>query len=164
MKRKLWTFLLAAACAAGLSFAAGAIEISSGAAVAVTGDTIKIASPGHQPITLRLWGIEAPDMSDARDYGLYARSTLDDLLRLHGPNVTCTLDGLDRAAAVCNAGQVDLGAAMLLTGWAVADRAAMLADVPGGDSERTQRAETYLDAEAAARRDRKGRWAMMPAQ
>jgi endonuclease YncB( thermonuclease family) len=65
---------------------------------------------------------------------------------------------------VCKAGDTDLGAAMLLTGWAIADRTVLLADVPGGDSERTHRAEAYRKAEVRARNERKGRWAGLPAQ
>ncbi|MEE8445121.1 MAG: thermonuclease family protein [Alphaproteobacteria bacterium] len=156
--------LLSTLLAFAIPLAAGAVEFTAGTAIAVTGDSVKVGAVGHRPETLRLWGIEAPAMSAPDDIGLYARAALDDLLRQYGPNVECTLDSFDRNAAVCRAGSVDLGAAMLLTGWAVADRASMLAEVPGGDADRTRRAETYLDAEAAARRDRKGRWAKMPAQ
>ncbi len=164
MRKLLITILLSALLAAGVKLAAGAVEFTTGTAIAVTGDSIKVGSVGHRPETLLLWGIEAPAMSAPDDIGLYARAALDDLLRQYGPNVKCTLDGIDRNATVCQAGSVDLGAAMLLTGWAVANRATMLADVPGGNAERTRRTETYLDAEAAARRDRKGRWAKMPVQ
>jgi endonuclease YncB( thermonuclease family) len=164
MRKLLITIFLSTMLAAGVPRAAGAVEFTTGTAIAVTGDSVKVGSVGHRPETLLLWGIEAPPMSAPDDIGLFARAALDDLLRRYGPNVKCTLDGIDRRAAVCRAGNVDLGAAMLLTGWAVADRATMLTDVPGGDSERTRRTETYLDAEAAARRGRKGRWAKMPAQ
>ena len=164
MRKLLGAILLSTLMAAGVPLAAGAVEFTAGTAIAVTGDSVKVGAVGHRSETLRLWGIEAPAMSAPDDIGLYARAALDDLLRQYGPNVNCTLDGINRKAAVCRAGSVDLGAAMLLTGWAVADRESMLADVPGGDSERTRRTETYLDAEAAARRDRKGRWAKMPAQ
>jgi len=134
----------------------------NGQAVAVSGDSIAIGAMGHAPETIRLWGIEAPDMGDDRDFGLYARAALDDLLREYGAEVKCVIDSIDRSAAVCHAGAVDLGEAMLKTGWAVADRRVTLADVPGGDSERSKRAETYHEAEAQARAARKGRWAKMP--
>jgi endonuclease YncB( thermonuclease family) len=101
-------------------------------------------------------------MSDNRDYGLYARAFLDDLLRQNGGQVKCVTDSLDRSSAVCHAGTVDRREAMLATGWAVADRTVTLADVPGGDSERAKRAEAYHEAEAQARAGRKGRWAKMP--
>ena len=156
--------LVAALLAAGAPLTAAAIEFLNGPAVAITGDSIAIGGVGHPSTTVHLWGIEVPAMSDDRDYGLYARAALDDLLRLHGNQVKCVADSLNRSSAVCHAGTVDLGKAMLLTGWAVADRTVTLADVPGGDSERAQRAEAYHDAEARARRDRKGRWASMPAQ
>ncbi|MDH3228868.1 MAG: thermonuclease family protein [Alphaproteobacteria bacterium] len=148
----------------GVPYSAGAIEFVTGTAAAISGDTIRVGSPGHPIVTLRLWGIEAPGMSEPDDIGLYARTALDDLLYRQGQNVTCTVDSFDRTSAVCRAGDTDLGAAMLRTGWAIADRGVLLADVPGGDSERTQRAETYRQAEAQARRERKGRWAGLPAQ
>ena len=149
---------------AGAPLSAGAIEFVNGTAAAISGDTIKVGSPGHPMVTLRLWGIEAPRMGDPDEIGLYARTALDDLLYRLGPNVMCTVDSFDRTAAVCRAGDTDLGTAMLLTGWAIADRTVTLADVPGGDSERTRRAEAYRKAESQARRERKGRWAGMPAQ
>lgn len=141
---------------------AGAIEFLNGQAVAVTGDSVAVGAVGHPSVTVRLWGIEAPPMSDDRDYGLYARASLEDLLRMHGGQVKCVLDSLDRSSAVCHAGTTDLGEAMLRTGWAVADRTVTLADVPGGDSERSKRAESYHEAESQARAARKGRWAKMP--
>lgn len=141
---------------------AQAIEFLNGQAVAVTGDSISVGTVGHPSVTVRLWGIEAPPMSDDRDYGLYARAALEDLIRASGGQVKCVLDSLDRSSAVCHAGTVDLGEAMLETGWAVADRTVTLADVPGGDSERSNRAETYYDAESQARAARRGRWAKMP--
>ena len=151
-------------CSAVAAFAlpASAIEFLNGTAVAVTGDSIAVGGIGHPNTTVRLWGIEAPDMGDDRDYGLYARAALDDLLRQHGSQAKCVLDSLDRSSAVCHAGTVDLGAAMLKTGWAVADRRVILADVPGGDSERAKRGVAYDEAEAQARAGRKGRWAKMP--
>jgi len=166
-ERMLWIvrrLVLAAVLVACAPLSAAAIEFVTGTAAALSGDTIKIGSPGHPTRTLRLWGIEAPRMSEPDDVGLYARSALDDLLYRHGQNVTCTVDSFDRNSAVCRAGDTDLGAAMLRTGWAIADRTVLLADVPGGDSERTQRADAYRQAEAQARRERKGRWAGMPAQ
>ena len=74
----------------------------------------------------------------------------------------CVIDSLDRSSAVCHAGTVDLGVAMLRTGWAVADRTVTLADVPGGDSDRSRRAQAYHEAESEARAARRGRWAKMP--
>ncbi len=156
--------LLAVLLAAGAPSSAAAIEFVTGTAAAISGDTLQIGSPGHPIRTVRLWGIEAPQMSEPDNIGLYARTALDDLLYRHGQKVTCTVDSFDRNAAVCRAGDTDLGAAMLRTGWAIADRGVLLADVPGGDSERTRRAEEYRQAEAQARGQRKGRWAGMPAQ
>lgn len=158
------TVLCAALALIGAHRPAAAIEFVTGTAAALTGDTIQVGSPGHRTVTLRLWGIEAPAMSDPDDIGLFARSALDDLLFRHGQKVMCTVDSFDRRSAVCRAGDTDIGAAMLLTGWAIADRTVLLADVPGGDSDRTQRAENYRSAEARARAERKGRWAKLPAQ
>ena len=162
MKHACRALLLAGALAAGPAGTATAIEFLNGQAVAVTGDSIAVGSAGHAPVTVRLWGIEAPAMSDIRDYGLYARAALDDLLRQQGTKVNCVLDRMDRSSAVCHVGTVDLGEAMLRTGWAIADRVVTLADIPGGDGERSMRAETYHKAETLARAGRKGRWAKMP--
>ena len=164
MLRLVRLALLTALLTIGPALSAGAIEFVNGTAAAITGDTIKIGSPGHPQKTLRIWGIEAPRMEHPEELGLYARTALDDLLYRHGPNVKCVVDSFDRTTAVCRAGDTDLGTAMLLTGWAIADRTVLLADVPGGDSERTRRAEEYRKAEARARNSRKGRWAGMPAQ
>ena len=161
LKRTFAALLLAGAIVAGPP-PASAIEFLNGTAVAMTGDSITVGAVGHPNRTVGLWGIEAPDMGDDRDYGLYARAALDDLLRRHGGQVKCVIDSFDRSSAVCHAGAVDLGAAMLKTGWAVADRLVILADVPGGDSERARRGEAYDKAEAEARQGRKGRWAKMP--
>lgn len=160
----LLTLWCAAPLAIGLPHSAAAIEFVTGTAAALSGDTIQVGSPGHRTVTLKLWGIEAPGRSNSNDNALYARTVLDDLLYRHGQRVTCTVDSFDRSSAVCRAGDTDLGAAMLRTGWVTADRTVLLADVPGGDSERTQRAEAYRQAEAQARSQRKGRWAGMPAQ
>lgn len=161
MKCALGALYLAGAMASAPS-PAPAIEFLSGQAVALSGDSLSIGAMGHPSESIRLWGIEAPDMGDDRDYGLFARAALDDLLRQQGAAVKCVIDGIDRSAAVCHAGAVDLGEAMLKTGWAVADRRVTLADVPGGDSERAKRAEAYHEAEAEARAARRGRWAKMP--
>ena len=160
LKHALVTVLLAGI--AGLAGPAKAIEFVNGPAVAITGDSIMVGAVGHPNRTVRLWGIEAPAMSDDRDYGLYARAVLDDFLREHGPVVQCVTDSFDRSSAVCHAGSVDLGEAMLKTGWAVANRRVTLADVPGGDSQRTKRAQVYDEAESQARAGRKGRWENMP--
>lgn len=158
------TVLCATLLVLGLPRSAMAIEFVTGTAAALSGDTIQVGSPGHRTVTLKLWGVEAPGRSNSNDNALYARTALDDLLYKLGQRVTCTVDSFDRASAVCRAGDTDLGAAMLRTGWVTADRTVLLADVPGGDSERTQRAETYRQAESQARRERKGRWAGMPEQ
>jgi endonuclease YncB( thermonuclease family) len=162
MKHAFGTLLLSAAIVTSWALPASAVEFLNGTAVAVTGDSITVGAIGHPNRTVGLWGIEAPDMGDDRDYGLYARAALDDLLRQHGGRVKCVLDSFDRSSAVCHAGAVDLGAAMLKTGWAVADRLVILTDVPGGDSERDRRGAAYDEAEAEARQGRKGRWAKMP--
>lgn len=155
--------LCLAAAATVLSPGSGvAVQFLNGQAAAVTGDSLTVGAVGHPNRTVRLWGIEAPPMTDDRDYGLYARAALDDLLRQHGTLVQCVIDSFDLNAAVCRSGEVDLGEEMLKTGWAVADRSVTLTDVPGGDSERTRRAETYHRAEAEARQARRGRWANMP--
>jgi endonuclease YncB( thermonuclease family) len=118
-------------------------EILAGAARATDGDSLVVGGA-----RIRLEGIDAPELAqncrrDGSDYacGREAREALADLIA--GRDVSCESrqsDRYGRALAVCAAGGVELNRAMVEAGWAVAY---------GG----------YRDAEAAARRARRGLWA-----
>jgi endonuclease YncB( thermonuclease family) len=86
----------------------------------VDGDTLKLNGT-----TYRLWGIDAPESqqlcADGWPAGRASLSFLRDLAR--DQTVTCeakTTDRYGRTVAICRAGGVDLGAAMVAAGMALA--------------------------------------------
>ena len=85
----------------------------------VDGDTIRVGG-----VTWRLWGIDAPESRQECDgwpAGRLATSRLQELVS--GRSVTCEAKATDRygrTVGVCFAGGVDLGAAMVREGWALA--------------------------------------------
>lgn len=90
-------------------------------AVAIDGNTIRMDGT-----TYRLWGIDAPEL-DQRCYpqgwraGIVAARALADMIGRRP--VTCEAkgqDGLGRTVALCRAGGRDLGAAMVVSGMALA--------------------------------------------
>jgi endonuclease YncB( thermonuclease family) len=90
-------------------------------AVAIDGNTIRMDG-----ITYRLWGIDAPEL-DQRCYpqgwraGIEAARALAAMIERRP--VTCEAkgqDGYGRTAALCHAGGRDLGAAMVVSGMALA--------------------------------------------
>lgn len=114
-----------------------------------TGDTLVIAGQ-----RVRLWGIDAPDLDqpcmdgDRLPYrcGVTARMVLEALTRTR--EVVCGIaeNGTDTPPlAVCRAGDSDLGALMVATGYAF-DRP----EVSGG---------LYADEEAQAKARQSGLWA-----
>ena len=144
----------------------------SGIAIALDGDTILVFAgdchPGSvaaveapcpgEPIRVRLFGIDAPEMS-TRD-GWYGRALLDALLKQGGDRVECHVvetDRRGRAVAHCKSAGRDLGAAMILHGWAVPFRAfTYRGNAPPW-------ARFYYDhAERTSRTLRNGRWRFMP--
>jgi endonuclease YncB( thermonuclease family) len=116
----------------------------AGAAVAVDGDSLRLAG-----LDIRLEGIDAPELqqtceADGASYrcGDAARRELARLI--DGETVACRIGGRDRwgrSLARCDAAGADVGAALVRRGFAVAY-----------DS-------SYLDEEAAAKRQRSGLWA-----
>jgi endonuclease YncB( thermonuclease family) len=98
------------------------LALIGGAASAQTimdGDTIKLNGTIY-----RLWGIDAPETKqfcDGAPMGGAAAEALANLMR--GKTVTCeerTKDRYGRTVALCRADGVDLGAAMVESGWAFA--------------------------------------------
>jgi len=114
----------------------------------VDGDTLRLGDR-----MLRLYGVDAPERgqscTDARG-GLYdcGTSAAAALARLVGDRgVQCRLHGRDRfgrALGVCRAGDTELNAGLVLSGWALADGGALPALVP---------------IEAAAKLAQRGLWA-----
>lgn len=132
----------------------------SGTAYAVDGDTLRGVG---LKFTLRLWGIQAPELRDAQRQetvaGMRARAALADLLAKADHKVRCRLVGPDgpcRAVAYClldaGADSIDLGGALIAGGMAYS---APLAEPPAFEPKMAQR---YADAEVEARRQRRGLW------
>lgn len=118
-----------------------------GKARVVDGDTIEVGN-----IRIRLWGIDAPEASqqceaDARRYACGTAAT-DKLVSLIGArDVDCvhkTRDRYGRVVAMCRIGNLDLGAEMVQSGWAVAF---------------VRYSSDYVSQENEARMARRGLWA-----
>ena len=118
----------------------------------VNGDTIKVDGR-----TIRLWGIDAPELvqaceRDGRSYACgheaaaYLRTLLSSVTVAAALEVTCvprTNDRYGRPVAVCMLGDMDLGAEMVRVGWALAF---------------TQHGRDYAPQEDEARQSRRGLW------
>jgi endonuclease YncB( thermonuclease family) len=119
----------------------------SGRAVPIDGDTIEIAGE-----RVRSHGIDAPE-SDQRctdatwaTYRCGERATRALRALIDGQSVSCRQTDTDRygrIVAVCHRGEVDLNAAMVRDGWAVAF---------------VEYATDYIAEEAQAKRERRGIW------
>jgi endonuclease YncB( thermonuclease family) len=135
-----------------------------GTALAIDGDTILLSAMGHRDITARILGIDAPGLDTGTGDGWYARAALDDILAGGGGTLTCQQYGEDQGRPLVHCmldsgSQRDLGQAMVASGWAVPLRLYLRANA---DRIRSDLAASYDQAERAARRARKGRWARMP--
>jgi endonuclease YncB( thermonuclease family) len=148
-----------------LPFAAPASAQSyRGEAIALEGDSILVSAMGHSDIVLRILGIDAPGLDAADGDGWFARAALDDILGGGGGVVTCQqfgeAQGQPLAYCTLDSGrQRDLGLAMVASGWAVPLRRYLRENA---NQIRSDLATSYEQAERAARRARKGRWARMP--
>lgn len=137
-------FALAALMVSAAAFSAG--DVISGNAQAVNAGTLEINGQ-----RIRLHGIETPDIDFVCDWsgkpvgcGAIAKTALMDLIT--GTSVTCELTGAraqDTVVAVCQAQGFDIGANMVHTGWAFADRD--LTDI-------------YVAIEEKAKAGRRGMW------
>lgn len=115
---------LAALLSVLLSSAAAAADVRSGAAKAVSGDTLEI---GGQ--TVELHGIDAPEL-DAKciewrgtrqvnfPCGLHAKAYLMSLVA--GEEVACVAAEQSGGRAICYARGIDLAEALVSAGWALA--------------------------------------------
>lgn len=154
----LLAFLIAAAAPALAKEKYAPGETIKGPAFAMDGDTLGLARPDGSVLSVRLWGIDAPEMSAENGHGWAARAKLDDLLIYRGDRVTCTVvdtDRYKRPVAVCvQTDETDLGARMIDVGWAVEYRKYTRTAGP----EMNKLALGYALAETAARQSRRGRW------
>ncbi|MCH8113688.1 MAG: thermonuclease family protein [Proteobacteria bacterium] len=151
-----------------------------GKPVVLDGDTLLFGSDtpppeGFEtvPVRVRLWGVDAPEMSDW-PLGAYARAALDDLLGER--DVVCTILDMDshkRPVGDCQVvvtGRVKslLNQNMISTGWAVPHRL-FTASAQGGvtavilkNGTSLTRRKVYDDAEKDARQNGRGIWANFP--
>lgn len=142
----LWRLLAIGGVLAGFWWAAR-MDDRAGAAQVHDGDTITVAGQ-----RIRLYGIDAPELSQDcrdRDGATYACGRLAKLRleRLTRGEVRCDAvetDRYRREVSICRAGDVDLGAAMVSSGWARAYLRYSL---------------RYADSEREARDARRGLWA-----
>lgn len=118
----------------------------SGIPRVIDGDTIDVAGS-----RIRLWGIDAPESKQQCERGgsLYSCG-LDAATHLRAiigsARLSCeprTLDKYGRTVALCRAGDVDIGAAMVRDGWAMAF---------------VRYSQDYVPEERAARDARRGLW------
>jgi endonuclease YncB( thermonuclease family) len=140
-----------------------------GRAVALDGDTLLIFPiKGFQfggdrsPETVRLWGIDAPEMTAENGHGWAARAELDEYLASDGDHVRCTVIDRDRhkrLVAICKSvkATIDLGMWVIRRGWAVEYRKYTRPPPLAAAKE----ADFYAIAEAMARGDKIGRWALI---
>lgn len=139
-------------------------ETIAGPAVALDGDTLRVFPAGVDPVDVRIWGIDAPEMSAENGHGWAARAAMDGFLALGGEEVACTVvdtDKYKRPVAVCRpistgSGPTgELGGEMIAAGWAVEYRKYTR---PAPPAVEPGLADRYAKAEAHAIKTRAGRW------
>ena len=156
--------ILISALALLLLAAPASAQSYRGEAIALSGDSILVSAMGHSDVTMRILGIDAPGLDAADGDGWFARAALDDILAGGGGIVTCQrfgeAQGQPLAYCTLDSGkQRDVGLAMVASGWAVPLRQYLRENA---NRIRGGLAASYEQAERAARRARKGRWARMP--
>jgi endonuclease YncB( thermonuclease family) len=132
------------AVAAALALPAAA---QTGPARVIDGDTIDVAGT-----RIRLWGIDAPESRQTCerggvDYACGREATAHLRVLLADVEVACEArvkDRYGRTVALCRAGPIDVGAAMVRDGWALAF---------------VRYSADYVVQEQEAQRTRRGMWA-----
>jgi endonuclease YncB( thermonuclease family) len=151
-------FLVASISAAEAADRCGQLAVGqliSGPGRAIDGSNLWLAQKDFQ-----IFAIKASDMESER--GVSARSTLDRLV--HGKEVTCRLIGCNvtkswnQPIAICQAGNVDLGEALIRAGAALTVRPQLFTESEVDQSF----IDRYLSAEFDARDARRGLWADIP--
>lgn len=137
--------VIAALCALGIPAVAHAQAIK-GPAEVIDGDSLRVAGT-----EVRLFGIDAPEYSQTCfsngspiACGAMAKDMLEGMIG--GAKLTCLSKGIDthgRTVAVCRTSGVDVGAALVEAGWAIAFR---------------RYGDDYVGAETRARAARAGIW------
>jgi endonuclease YncB( thermonuclease family) len=130
-------------------------QLISGPGRALDGSNLWLARQDFQ-----IFAIKAAEIESTR--GVSARSMLDRLV--HGKEVTCRLIGcnstrqFNQPIAICTAGNIDLGEALLRAGAALTVRTQLFTE-----SEIDQSfIDRYLAAEFDARDARRGLWSEVP--
>lgn len=120
----------------------------SGPATATDGDTLKMGT-----VSVRLFGIDAPEAQQrcsarsGNEYECGTRARLFLAGAVYGRSITCEpkdIDRFGRTVAICSAGGVDLGRALVSSGLAVAYR---------------EYTDIYVEDERVAKQARRGLWA-----
>ena len=140
-----WSLVAVTLCLASLSMAASA-ETLSGSSRVIDGDTIELTGE-----RIRFHGIDTPEArqlceAGGVEYSCGAKATAFLVDLISDDPVTCigdTRDRYKRLIGVCYVGEVDLNAALVRAGWAVAYR---------------RYSTDYLDEEEAARSEGVGLW------
>lgn len=123
-----------------------AASLLSGEATAVDGDTLRLGT-----IRVRIFGIDAPEshqrcsLKSGADYACGERAALFLAGAVYGRSIVCEAKDRDRygrTVALCRAGGVDLGQALVNSGLAVADR--RYSEIYVADEERPRRARRGL--------------------
>jgi endonuclease YncB( thermonuclease family) len=134
-------------CVALASATSALAQEITGPAEVADGDTLSLGD-----MRIRLFGIDAPELGQSCDRGGEAwacgEAAKAELVKLvHDSSVTCLgreTDAYGRLVATCRVGRLDLGEAMVGSGWATAY---------------TQYSTDYVEREALAKRFKLGIWA-----
>ena len=101
-----------------------------GKAIALDGSTLMVTQSGSgEAVTVKIWGIDAPDIN-IWPWGPRSRGTLDMFLRNHERGVVCEhrgnagnqIVGKCRIIADIGGNDLDVGAIMIRSGYAIEDR------------------------------------------
>ena len=137
--------------------AAQEVTITEGMPVVLDGDTFLFvdAGPCGGDVTVRLWGIDSPEMTDW-PWGAWSRGYLESII--DGQVIRCVSMekdkyGRDVAECVRMRDNLPIGRAMIRAGWAVGYRVFLAGHPTAGE---------YVTDEADARMNQRGIWIDAP--